>query len=470
MYEYLLLLVFIIVVIALIFIYRSSYSVPGDVVPVNPIPLSASGMVSVPVVNPAARSSLSTNPSFNNRLVRADPSSGSALGETCTPQRCPDLSYCKKPPECTPGTSQLSTGAGLTSGQEPQLYLYVDSQGQIQVRVKSPVMTIALSSLPQATARLLTAGAEGVTLRADIQLPATFDPRKESPPGQEHWPEAITNPLDQVSCGSCWAFATATCLSDRYRIKNPNTTDASPEVKELYKTFCYSPGNPATAPYRSMNNVSPYQVVRCITCPKCKTDKDCLPGQTCVNGNCQPCMAQCTGGVIPHAFDYLISNGANSITCIGSAPLSTQQDTPCTLSPDQVIYQGKQKIQIMGASPQETISKIKQELFTNGPVVAGFTVYESLYEYKSGVITELNTSGKIAGGHAVVIIGWGVENGQEYWIIRNSWGILGSTKGYFNMAVNWRPLAAFWRPEGSSPYSQPIPTLGILDEVWTISV
>lgn len=30
--------------------------------------------------------------------------------------------------------------------------------------------------------------------------------------------------------------------------------------------------------------------------------------------------------------------------------------------------------------------------------------------------------GEILGGHAIRIIGWGEENGKDYWLITNQWG------------------------------------------------
>ena len=48
-----------------------------------------------------------------------------------------------------------------------------------------------------------------------------------------------------------------------------------------------------------------------------------------------------------------------------------------------------------------------------GPVETAFTVYSDFENYVSGIYKHV--SGTAAGGHAVKIVGWGVEGGQEYW-------------------------------------------------------
>jgi cathepsin B len=62
---------------------------------------------------------------------------------------------------------------------------------------------------------------------------------------------------------------------------------------------------------------------------------------------------------------------------------------------------------------------IMTELFNHGSVEVAFSVYEDFINYKSGVYK--HTTGKMLGGHAVKMIGWGVENGTKYWTIVNSW-------------------------------------------------
>jgi len=69
------------------------------------------------------------------------------------------------------------------------------------------------------------------------------------------------------------------------------------------------------------------------------------------------------------------------------------------------------------------------EIFNHGPIVTGFTVYEDFMTYKSGIYQ--HTTGKMMGGHAVRIIGFGSENGVDYWLVANSWNNNWGEKGLF---------------------------------------
>ena len=79
------------------------------------------------------------------------------------------------------------------------------------------------------------------------------------------------------------------------------------------------------------------------------------------------------------------------------------------------------------------VDEIKTELMTNGPMEVSFDVYEDFMTYKSGIYQQV--TGKYLGGHAVKLVGWGVENGVEYWKIANSWNEDWGENGYFRIKM-----------------------------------
>ena len=67
-----------------------------------------------------------------------------------------------------------------------------------------------------------------------------------------------------------------------------------------------------------------------------------------------------------------------------------------------------------------------------GPLVTTMTVYEDFFDHKSGVYK--HTTGKLAGGHAVSIVGY--DDKDQAWIIRNSWGPDYGDNGYVKIAYD----------------------------------
>ena len=55
---------------------------------------------------------------------------------------------------------------------------------------------------------------------------------------------------------------------------------------------------------------------------------------------------------------------------------------------------------------------------------------------RSGIYSDpsCNTPGSMSTtDHEVVFVGYGTENGIDYWIVRNSWGYVWGDEGYFRI-------------------------------------
>jgi len=80
---------------------------------------------------------------------------------------------------------------------------------------------------------------------------------------------------------------------------------------------------------------------------------------------------------------------------------------------------------------ESNAAAIQKEIMTHGPVEAAFEVYEDFLVYGGGVYQ--HKAGKFGGGHAVKILGWGVDNGADYWLVANSWNTDWGENGLFRI-------------------------------------
>jgi hypothetical protein len=79
-------------------------------------------------------------------------------------------------------------------------------------------------------------------------------------------------------------------------------------------------------------------------------------------------------------------------------------------------------------------ASIKAAIMEYGPVYVGVTWDGGLSDFKSGVY--MRPQGNIGGGHAMVIVGWGREGGNDYWNIANSHGINNNDQGHIKWGMN----------------------------------
>ena len=81
--------------------------------------------------------------------------------------------------------------------------------------------------------------------------------------------------------------------------------------------------------------------------------------------------------------------------------------------------------------------EMRLELVNNGPFAVGFEVLNDFMKYKGGIYRHTGLTDRFnpweITNHAVLVVGYGVEDGVPFWIVKNSWGEDWGEKGYFRI-------------------------------------
>jgi C1A family cysteine protease len=131
----------------------------------------------------------------------------------------------------------------------------------------------------------------------------------------------------------------------------------------------------------------------------------------------------CNGGLMDNAFGYFVKAGG----------VEQSKDYPYKAR-DQTCKFDKTKtvVQLSGFKDiAQDEAEIQKALSTVGPLAVAINA-EPLQFYDSGIYDGDESDCDPDGlNHGVVIVGYGVEKGKNYWIVRNSWGASWGEQGYF---------------------------------------
>jgi len=193
---------------------------------------------------------------------------------------------------------------------------------------------------------------------------------------------------NQGSCGSCWAISAVEALEAQL-LKN-----GGPQVKLSAQAFV-----------------------------------DCVPNPQHCGGT-----GGCDGATGELAYAFARDHGVpleedlpyNGVT--GTCPISGMPKQPVLDEmwpvPQRVVVSGWNQL------PSNKAAPLQQALVNQGPVVVAVDG-NNWFDYSNGIFDGCDKDAEL--GHAVLLKGYGADNGSKYWRIQNSWGAHWGEQGHIRM-------------------------------------
>jgi len=137
----------------------------------------------------------------------------------------------------------------------------------------------------------------------------------------------------------------------------------------------------------------------------------------------------CDGGLMDDAFQYIIAN--KGIDTEASYPYSATGPNTCQYSAANCGSTLTGYTDVTSGSEADLQAAVVLQ-----PVSIAIDAGESSFQfYNSGVYYEPACS-PTALDHGVLAVGYGASGGQDYWLVKNSWGTTWGLNGYIWMARN----------------------------------
>jgi len=265
--------------------------------------------------------------------------------------------------------------------------------------------------------------AEGLMVRAapltaaqKAALPTQFDSATAFP----QCAEVITDIRDQSNCGCCWAFAAASAASDRLCIATNGTIALPLSSQEM--CFCASDngcgGGDLSTPWSYINSNG-------LSSGASQGNGTFDNGGFCSRYSLPHCHHHGPQGSDPYPAED--ASGCPSVSSSPQCPSACDSDAS---APHNVFAQDKYTFDGQVTNFPD-VASIQQSLMMDGPMEVAFTVYSDFENYVSGIYKHV--SGEELGGHAVKLVGWGTENGVDYWKVQNSWNPYWGENGHFRI-------------------------------------
>lgn len=219
-------------------------------------------------------------------------------------------------------------------------------------------------------------------------------------------------------CGSCWAQAITSVLSDRLNIHKKGGVGTEWSVSPQMLVSCSRGKSKIPGDLWGCSGGEPIVAMQWMEDEKnFLMDESCMP-YTATNGTCDQkwlCYDQIGSSRLPADMSRMRKYGFEK----GSSANVTQYFD--TMNPPENVDT------IVAQNNQRMLAELQ-----NGPIVCGISVPSELINWKGDEIYRKVGKGVI--GHAISVVGYGTRDGVDFWKVRNSWGEYFGDDGYFFVA------------------------------------